>query len=448
MKKREIAYLSFLLCLSFVLITCGGNDGGGGSSSGSFSSKVWGTAAPVTNLDGSQVPQIAMDSSGNAVVVWYQQGQADVHAMRYVAGTGWGTSTPIETNSGNQPFPQIAMDSNGNTMAVWRYFTGTFFEIWARYMQGGAWGPATRLEQHGVPYGGDTSGYSSPQVAMDSSGNAMVVWVYQENTWDHIFARRYVAGQGWGQSWLIETYGGTPHGNASKPKIAMDSSGNAMVVWSHYHNNRSNVWARRYVAGQDYWTAAEQITSSDADYPQVAMDASGNAIAVWFQVFEIYAKRNVPGTGWSTATRIDTAGGAFYPQVAMDGSGNAIAVWHEEVWGNPDQKNIWANRYAAGTGWGTAVALMRTSTGALNPQIAMDPSGNAMVVWTHDDGNQEYIRACRYVAGSGWGAVEPLDTGAVFAETPQIAMDSSGNAIAVWSKYDGSHRYIWANRFQ
>lgn len=41
--------------------------------------------------------------------------------------------------------------------------------------------------------------------------------------------------------------------------------------------------------------------------------------------------------------------------------------------------------------------------------------------------------------------IETDDTGD--AQFPQIAMDSSGNALAVWHQSDGTRFNIWANRF-
>ena len=39
------------------------------------------------------------------------------------------------------------------------------------------------------------------------------------------------------------------------------------------------------------------------------------------------------------------------------------------------------------------------------------------------------------------------DDNTVYVLTSQIAMDSSGNAIAVWIQSDGTYYSIYANRF-
>jgi hypothetical protein len=156
----------------------------------------------------------------------------------------------------------------------------------------------------------------------------------------------------------------------------------------------------------------------------------------------------VPGTGWGAPTLIETGTGiAFLPQVAVDAGGNAIAVWGQY---DGTRYNIYANRYTATTGtWGTAALIEFNNAGsASSPQIAFDAGGNAIAVWEQSDGAlNNNIWANRYTAGSGWGTAALIETDAGYAYSPQIAIDAGGNAIAVWSQ-DGARTNIWANRYQ
>jgi hypothetical protein len=81
------------------------------------------------------------------------------------------------------------------------------------------------------------------------------------------------------------------------------------------------------------------------------------------------------------------------------------------------------------------------------PQIAVDSVGNAIAVWNQSDGTRNNIWANRF-NGTSWGTAELLETdNADGAFSPQIAFDSSGNAIAVWNQSDGNRVNIYANRF-
>ena len=138
---------------------------------------------------------------------------------------------------------------------------------------------------------------------------------------------------------------------------------------------------------------------------------------------------------------------ASAPQIAMDASGNAVAVWPQDdgTW-----YSIYANRYTVGTGWGTAVLIETDNAGDANdPQIAMDASGNALAVWDQYDGTRYNILANRYQVGTGWGTAVLLETdNAGHAFSPQIAMNASGNAVAVWYQGDGTTNNVYANRYQ
>ena len=84
------------------------------------------------------------------------------------------------------------------------------------------------------------------------------------------------------------------------------------------------------------------------------------------------------------------------------------------------------------------------------PQIALEYNGNAIAVWREYDGSVDSIWANRDVAGKGWGTEQHMEVSNAVGHSaydPQIALDSNGNAIAVWRQYDGSVDSIWANRY-
>jgi hypothetical protein len=413
--------------------------------------KAWGVASLIEtdNAGDASSPQVAFDAAGNAIAVWHQYDGArkDIWANRFGAGTGWETATLIETdNAGDASSPQVAVDAAGNTIAVWYQSDGTRNNIWAnRFVSGIGWGTAALIET-------DNAGSASfPQVAVDAEGNAIAVWWQYDGTRDNIWANRFGAGTGWGTALLIETDNA---GGASFPQVAVDASGNAIAVWNQFDGTRHNIWANRFGAGTGWGTATliETDNVSEASYPQVAVDAAGNAIAVWKQFdgtrYNIWANRFSAGTGWGTALLIETdnAGGASFPQVAVDAEGNAIAVWYQ--FGT--LVNIWANRFDAGTGWGTALLIETDDEEhAYRPQVAVDAAGNAIAVWHQYDRTRNNIWANWFGVGTGWGTALLIETDdAGDASFPQVAVDAAGNAIAVWYQYDGTLSNIWANRFE
>ena len=272
------------------------------------------------------------DLSGNAL--------AANHSWSFTTAEGaWATASLIETdNAGSAAYPQIAFDSSGNALAVWVQHDGTHTNIWANRFNGSSWGTAELIET-------DNAGYALyPQIAFDSSGNALAVWYQDDGTHTNIWANRF-NGSSWGTAQLIETDNAR---HADSPQIAFDSSGNALAVWRQYDGSRDNIWANRFNGSS--WGTAELIeieNAGTANSPQIAFDSSGNALAVWYQSdgtrHNIWANR-FNGSSWDTAELIESnnAGYAYRPQIAFDSSGNALAVWYQH---DGTRENIWANRF-------------------------------------------------------------------------------------------------------
>lgn len=81
------------------------------------------------------------------------------------------------------------------------------------------------------------------------------------------------------------------------------------------------------------------------------------------------------------------------------------------------------------------------------PDVAVDARGNAFTVWTQQDGAMRNIWASRYEPGSGWSAPYTIEQNAALADSPKVAMDAAGNAIAVWIQYQVGAPSLWASRF-
>ena len=352
----------------------------------------------------------------------------------------WGGAALIETdNAGDATAPQVAMDSSGNAVAVWTQFDGSHFNLWAnRYLAGSGWLTSIFIDGDGA------NDASSPHIAMDGSGNAIAVWELN----GEIRARRYTAGVGWGVIATISNPGG-----AAAPDITLAPGGDAMAVWTQTDGTHINVWANHYIAGWG-WSRPATIAdgSGDADAPRVAADDGGDVMAVWQQSdgtrTNIWANRYTVGSGWGTAALIETnnAGAASAPQIAATGNGDATAVWQQS---DGSVTSIWANRYTAGTGWVGAGLIENNDTGdAVTPQVAIDGSGNAVAVWSQSDGSVYSIWTNRFTAVGGWGTaalIEHDDSGD--ALIPEIAVGANGDAVAVWQQFDGSRTNIWTNRY-
>ena len=282
---------------------------------------------------------------------------------------------------------------------------------------------------------------------MNANGKGMTVWQQYDGAHYSIYARSYSTGT-LGTVKLIET----GSGNADSPQVAVDSNGNAIAVWRQYDGAHYSIYTNRYSAGA--WGTAKllETANGDAQTPQIAMDNNGNAIAVWRQYdgahYSIYTNRYSAGA-WGTAKLLETANGdAQTPQIAMDGSGDAIAVWVQVD--NVYRLSVYAANYTNTFGWGPVKLLENSNVDAINPQVAIDSNGNAAAVW--EQGGSIYanlytftyiIRNSEYVLVHAWGTAKLLENSPDWAVRPQVAMDDNGNIIAVWAQAGN----LYANRF-
>jgi hypothetical protein len=300
-----------------------------------------------------------------------------------------------------------------------------------------------------------------PQIAVDSNGNIVAVWSQHDGTYNSIFANRYVADAGrWGDAGFVDSNGYV----AFYPQVALDANGNAIVVWEQWvlSDTVYHGFGNRYDADAGVWGSVVRIErmpgQTQASGMQVAFDTHGDAIAVWYQDdgtrFNVYSNRFSADAGrWGDAGEIETGtGGVNYPRVAVDSNGNAVAVWMQY---DGTYSSIYANRFSVATGlWGDAGVIEQNAGNAwYYAFVAVDSSGNAVAVWRQDGGTAENIWANRYNVDAGlWGDAGIIQTGGASACTPNVAASSLGVFSAVWSEGvgcgSGADQGVWANIYR
>lgn len=389
----------------------------------SFSTRFrsWGPAELVHVGDSPMFyHQVAVSESGTAIVVWDQDG--NISACRYVSGKGWEDAQLLETADGMAEGARIAMDAQGNAIAVWwQRDEDNHHSIYAkRYTVGIGWRATLPLET-------SDEFADEPQVAMDTEGNAIAIWEQEgESNIRRIFVCRFAVVGGWGEVTPIDS----GEREASSPQIAIDSTGNAIAAWREDVSHVSSIYASRFVVG-DGWSSAELIEfgEGDAKSPQVAVDSSGNGMVVWQEHdgerYNIHANRYDVKNGWETAKKIESeAGATSSSSVAMDSAGNAIAIWSQS---DGDRYNIYANRYTVGAGWGTARRIEDDEIAAAYPKVGMDSTGNAVAIWVQSS----RTHSNRYIAGVGWGTAGKIPD-AESVKLVQLSVGAEGDAISIW----------------
>ncbi len=374
----------------------------------------------------------------------------------------WGEDEFLEEiGTGSSTRQQVDVDRQSNAIAVWQYDEGSSASsIWAnRYTRFDLWGTPEPIDL-------GQGGAVSPALAVDDAGNGFAVWEERENGIGpdaNIYTNRYTLDQGWGSPELLQTGQVTPAFAAS---IATHPAGNAMAVWVQEDPDSSNriIFARRYEPGSG-WGAAESIdlmpSGSAGTSTAVGMDDAGNAIALWARPMVptgggfaevLWANRYEAGVGWGTAELIkaDPETRARDQRLSVAPNGDAFAIW---IQNEGDRDDIWGVRFS-GSAWGTPERIDRYDDGSKDgPDIATDENRTAHAVWSQSDVDFDNIYASRYAPGSGWDAMpsliepaneDPQQDGD--ATAPRIGVNAAGNAFVVWNQTSEDWLSVWSNR--
>jgi hypothetical protein len=180
-----------------------------------------------------QSPQVAMDNNGNAIIVWQQKfidgsTQERIYKSEYRNGS-WnhpsgfsGRINPAESMEFAED-PGVAMDDSGNAVIVFEQ-SGHVFKSEYR---NGSWVHPANAEDFFSPGG---SNASEPFVSMDNSGNAIVTWIQSDGTNSQVFKSRYRNGAWVHPTGITDNI--SPDGeNAVNARLTCNN-GLAVIVWT------------------------------------------------------------------------------------------------------------------------------------------------------------------------------------------------------------------------
>lgn len=307
-----------------------------------------------------------------------------------------------------------------------------------------------------------------PDVAIDSAGNVLAVWVREFNSDSDelptVWTNVYRAGA-WGTAFQLST------DLAIEPAVALNANGQGLAAYCERTYDSSGlvwndtIWARRYANG--VWQSAERVshapsaTSGTYAYqPQVGVDADGNAIVVWRQddtttgTYDGVWASHHNGTSWSTPERLDTLHKSYCDSLtlAVNANGTAAVVWIEDTYtydmaqsisgcGNCTLPNTWARIYSGGV-WQSSVKIGNPDIdgydSASRPHVSINASADAVAVWEeHTSAHGYRVMTSSYSAsGDTWTPATPLATSADYLSWPSVDIDATGNIAAVWSAHD------------
>lgn len=122
------------------------------------------------------------------------------------------------------------------------------------------------------------------------------------------------------------------------------------------------------------------------------------------------------------------------PSVGIDDAGNAVAVFSAF-----DGANfvIQAATLPYGGAWSAPVTLSTTGQDSEKPRVTVRNNGDAVAVWSRSDGSNKIVQAAQLPFGGSWSAVVDISDPGVDGQLPRIVINGLGQATAVWQNFNG-----------
>ena len=189
-----------------------------------------------------------------------------------------------------------------------------------------------------------------------------------------------IATPAWQPVHVVATAG---HGGVFGPLVVANARGDAAAAWVDRSSKRLRVAQR---PAQHQWRSAVNVSAAhlSADDQQAAIDARNDMVVAW-DAFDgqhelLQAAFHRAGHAWNrpiTLARL-AQGNPARPQVAMNAEGAVTIVWGA---GTGSARRLQVVRRTAAGHWSGKVRLPGTGQSTLDPGVAMDGLGNAVVVW-------------------------------------------------------------------
>ena len=317
---------------------------------------------------------------------------------------------------------------------------------------------------------GDCTGLTRPQIVSNTSGQAMVLWQRRRTCGAREVIDNYAVRCDVNSGCTSNIFrvndrdcaGGDVY-DSSDAGLAIDESGNVIVVWAE----DLTPTARRYVRSSDKWQT--EVSLNDDGHarvqqkPAVAMGPGRDGMAVWQQpmledpswvdscrsmVFE-----NGGNPPWHSPKQVDNYSwehddDVIDLKIEADASGNMLVVWTQIVGG---VYHIRSRQHLAGGTWQTPTRLSSPYDTKIDEfDVAVNARGDAVVVWTHRNDGQtspQYLQVARLVDGK-WHLDELYDAGSgSVLDSLRVVVDDSSRATVLYRAVYQSISSLFAQRF-
>lgn len=375
---------------------------------------------------------MALDGQDNPVVAWSEEVTAGGRASIFVYRWDGNAFTPIGnalngTSSGSASKPALVLDGSGNPIVAWQESDGFNENIYVRRWTGTTW---QSVGAGAISAENDTRPSPTPTPARNPSlavhgNNIYVAWDEMNvDEYSSIYVRKSVDGGafiGAGQSGgMVNAVSKLTSG--AKPSLVLDSNGNPIVAFQEQtleQYSPTNIYVMR-LQPDGYWAYAVPPFYGD--------DTNG------------YVSGGLSATPGGETPARDCS-------LSIDGQNNLYLAWAEESYVD-GPRDIQVFRSTGPQSWervGSPLSAYGGYTYAGQARIKSTPAGKLIIAWREFDGNSEtghdHLFASHWNNNS-WNSLttsDGINQGQDNSLQPMLATDSAGRAMVAW--YESRHAY-------
>ncbi len=381
---------------------------------------------------------VAVDAAGDTFIAYKVPESENIALVVRPAGGSFGAPQVIFKANGITSEPSIAVDAAGDAVLSWYEISATpslNYKVLAATRS--AAGSVTQL---GTLATNTSSGYDTPSVAQNSAGAGVVAWVNPESHTIEAITRG-AAGQAFGNFTTNLGAAAAPVGAIAD---AVDSAGNDVLAFE----GNGQAWV---LTGQasSWATSPQQVSNGAATLAsKVSLATSGTQVLLaWGQgaTSEVFASRGTVAGGLSLPIDLsDATQNSAEPAAGIDSAGDALVAWEVP----PSSGTISTVRSSAAPAGGSFPLPTQTSKVAevsdlaRQVYIALGPTGQGILTWTHFEGGTEVPQGMSWTAGSGFGAPHRLSGAGELDLAPMsVVADPLGDEVATWLSTSDSLQY-------
>ncbi|MCI5072582.1 hypothetical protein MRY82_06555 [bacterium] len=416
--------------------------------------------------------QVVMNSSGETLIVWRQYDglRRNIYMSQYRNGL-WTHPQNITDyldllSTYNVDDVHVALDDAGDAIIIWSHYNGTEDNYYKAEYRNGVWSFPADLNDYFNPSG---TGVSDADLAMDNNGNAIIAWTQDDGLVDRVYKSEYRNGSWMHPANLMDAISPVDTDVDEGPMLDMNDSGEIVIAWLQEDlSSDLAVYFSEYRNGSWDHPAINEAISPDLedvleeDYLRVALSDNGEAIIAWIQdndVDDHLFFSEYRNGSWNHPSAGDYISLDDYNaeriELDMDAQGNTIIVWEQS---SPDGDSVFLSHYQNGAwthpvdendainpGW-----IDPFYSGIDTPNVAMDSEGNAVVAWEQNSDindpqeeptNQiffsEYINGVWYHPSSATDTEYVISKAVGHSRDAKVARSDNGEAMIVWEQSDG-----------